>query len=660
VVGKIQNTSYRIGGAITKNPYFSRGPITNIERFFGRKSEVEEIFSLIENTQCISIVGQRRIGKTSLLKYISSPKIIDQYEMDHSKFLFIEIDLQGLGDLSRSEFFSTMLEKTKMRIDEEILVDQIEKVLNKSSISFRGFLSIIETITTNDYKLIYLFDEFELITRNKNLDLNFFSGLRNLAGNYNVAFITASKDDLINLTFSEDILGSPFFNIFEPIYLSLLKKNESIQLIEEPAKKHNLSVSEQIKENIFHLAGQHPFFLQIACYNAFPYFSKDSLSDDEITSLTEMFLSRVEGHFKYILGGLNKREMNIIKGLPSDEKEAVPATMPVIYNLKRIGLLIKEKGKYQLFSEAFANYTESYLFESDEDKKDAEAFTETGGFQAPVSRYAEGYDEEFSMKWDYTPEEDKEIFNITDVFLIYNDGRLIKSISFSTSLRKGMDDDIISGMLTAVKCFVADSFNEESGELKTLQYGKMTILMERDEMTFLALVFRGQPQENLRKAMRITLKKIWKKYKLHLKKWDGSYDGLEDIEDDILDFLGFDKSATERKEMQDTASTSNYAGEILIHDLDELNLPNILISADISTPQGCYNFYNMLLAEKGITLRICHKSTYKELDKAREEILTVYHPDEWQTNKDIATSIIQKVNVAWEVLSEGLIDTNSF
>jgi len=121
-------------------------------------------------------------------------------------------------------------------------------------------------------------------------------------------------------------------------------------------------------------------------------------------------------------------------------------------------------------------------------------------------------------------------FALSDLFLIYVDGRLIKSVFFETQLREGMDEDIMSGMLTAITDFIKDSFSEESGALKTLQYGKMTIFLERGVGMYLAVVFHGNAPPELREKMRWLLIRLWKRYKYQLKVWDGSYDGLDGID----------------------------------------------------------------------------------------------------------------------------------
>ena len=57
------------------NPFFFGGHITDPAKFVGRKAELRRIAALLETAhtgqmQSVSIVGERRIGKSSLLFHL--------------------------------------------------------------------------------------------------------------------------------------------------------------------------------------------------------------------------------------------------------------------------------------------------------------------------------------------------------------------------------------------------------------------------------------------------------------------------------------------------------------------------------------------------------------------------------------------------------------
>ena len=108
----------------------------------------------------------------------------------------------------------------------------------------------------------------------------------------------------------------------------------------------------------------------------------------------------------------------------------------------------------------------------------------------------------------------------------------------------------------------------------------------------------------------------------------------------------------EGNQYDDDYHPPKYTGEILTSEADESKLPSIVTTANVTTLNGCYHLYNMLLAKKGSDMRIGPNSTQEETSKARKKIIIIYHPDKWQTDKEKATSFTQKVNAAWEVLSK--------
>ncbi len=118
-------------------------------------------------------------------------------------------------------------------------------------------------------------------------------------------------------------------------------------------------------------------------------------------------------------------------------------------------------------------------------------------------------------------------FKISDIFLIYVDGRLINSVYFDD--KGGVDQDTVGGLLSAITDFIKDSFKEDSGALKALEYGKKTIYLERGVAMYVATVFHGTPPPELREKMRGLLIRVWGKYKINLKVWDGSKNGMEGI-----------------------------------------------------------------------------------------------------------------------------------
>src|SRR5512145_2380417 len=95
-----------------ENPYFHRGPIRKPEHFFGRNQEVTNTLSLLKNNQRVSLVGPRRIGKTSLLLHLAHPEVMSRHGLSPAEYLFVFIDGEGLNHLDQAGFYRVILEET--------------------------------------------------------------------------------------------------------------------------------------------------------------------------------------------------------------------------------------------------------------------------------------------------------------------------------------------------------------------------------------------------------------------------------------------------------------------------------------------------------------------------------------------------------------------
>ena len=81
---------------MTLNPFTYGNPISDPARFFGREREIEQVFSRLRNAEfeSSSLVGERRIGKTSLLNYLAHPDVRRQHGLEPDKYIFVYVDLQ--------------------------------------------------------------------------------------------------------------------------------------------------------------------------------------------------------------------------------------------------------------------------------------------------------------------------------------------------------------------------------------------------------------------------------------------------------------------------------------------------------------------------------------------------------------------------------------
>src|SRR5215471_2353155 len=331
---------------VPRNPYLIRVAIKDISQFFGRAREVSRIFSRLgaSRPQSISVVGDRRIGKSSLLYYISNPEIRFRFLDEPSSYVFAFIDLQQKRRLTPSELFRELFSLIAREIGDRSLVD-----LDSTYDSVRGLL---ERFWREERKLVVLFDEFDTITTNRAFDLEFYSFLRSIANNYDVAFVTSSARDLQELCRSQFIADSPFFNIFTNVFLRPFSQEESMELISGPSGAAGLSL-EGYSRRIIEIAGHYPYFIQIACSAYFEHLWENNgkLNREDVEAL---FLDEAKGQFRFMWDHMGDSYRRCIRKFV--ENGRIEKEEEHIYQyLKRAGYFTEDDRGPRVFSSLFSS-----------------------------------------------------------------------------------------------------------------------------------------------------------------------------------------------------------------------------------------------------------------------------------------------------------------
>lgn len=248
------------------NPYGTVMTIREAENFIGREDALDYLFAEIAAQRCVSIVGTRRIGKSSLLQCMCLAEIQRRFKQHYKhlqRCILVFIDLGEFSTRSSEDFFKTvcqqLINQGKSRLvlempDEESYADR--------------FWQMLEQVQMQGYHTVLLLDAFHRVTSNTEFGPSFFSFMRAQANHGRVSYVTASIQTL-DLCCHPYIEGSPFFNIFNVYHLGPFTQTEIRQLIEEPARAVQRPFNEQEILAIIQLAGRHPFFAQRIAYTLF-------------------------------------------------------------------------------------------------------------------------------------------------------------------------------------------------------------------------------------------------------------------------------------------------------------------------------------------------------------------------------------------------------
>lgn len=94
---------------------------------------------------------------------------------------------------------------------------------------------------------------------------------------------------------------------------------------------------------------------------------------------------------------------------------------------------------------------------------------------------------------------------VEEIFIIEQGSGLLTA---SYSKNKTLDQDMIAGMLTAIKSFVKDAFSKENQELETISYETYTIYIQNFPKFYIAVVLSGVMNATFKSKLDDTLLKF--------------------------------------------------------------------------------------------------------------------------------------------------------
>ncbi|MCB0063692.1 MAG: AAA family ATPase, partial [Caldilineaceae bacterium] len=306
------------------NPFYHRTPIRNSLHFFGREQERQQIGTLLANGQSVSVIGPRRIGKSSLLHQLCQPTLQAAHGPTADTHTIVYFSGEGWQDQPAQVLYGALWAAIRDVSAAIIAAESLSADLPDATgtmLDFPTFQRALRRLGHTGQRLILLLDEFDALSRNRNLDEVFFSSLRSLAATQGVIFVTASTAPLLDLTYAQQsALSSPFFNIFLPQRVGLLSLAEAHDLLQGTAAIGGLELTQEQQEQLLSLAGPHPCFLQIAGYH-FWEAQQVGLAGD-VDSLQQAFADETEPHWAYQWRYLTPEEQRTLALLPAQQPSA--------------------------------------------------------------------------------------------------------------------------------------------------------------------------------------------------------------------------------------------------------------------------------------------------------------------------------------------------
>jgi len=321
-----------------QNPYVCGSSLRgNSAVFYGRENELKGALSVLRNPDKpgnVSILGERRIGKSSLLNQIyqmlaAAPNVVT-----------IHTTMQNWSIDSQATFFTQLHQAICEAL--EIAFDSID--------DFAKFRDFIRDYAKKGYRFVLIIDEFDLMTDNTYFDAEFFSNMRALGEKheYQFGYVLSSYQPLFDICHQGGIKESKFWNIFGTRHiLGLLARREAEQLIQEPTQCSLDNDFNQTQE-ILTYSGYHPAFIQMV---ASEYWNAHHLGFAVNADAIQLLLY---SFYKDLWEHRSKAERELLLKIAKHE---IPKDNATLMNLRQRGLV---DANNQLFARFFEQ-----IFEQD-------------------------------------------------------------------------------------------------------------------------------------------------------------------------------------------------------------------------------------------------------------------------------------------------------
>jgi serine/threonine-protein kinase len=358
---------------MTDNPFTFGNPIKDPSRFYGRESEIRQIVSRLLSSahESTSLVGERRIGKTSLLNYVAHPQVAPGLGLQPERYCLVYIDFQGLTDITPLRFWQRALSKVARAACDEKLAVAFRHMADKPEVDVFDLEDLFESASGQGLTIVLLLDEFEYVTQNPRFGPDFFGGLRALAIHHGLALITATRRELIDLCHSDEIKGSPFFNIFANVVLRPFSPADVGRLLDGTLAAGNVRLGPDEKALVTALAGGHPLFVQMAGYYLVEGKSQGLAEPALGAFVAQKFAEQAEAHYSYLWSHCSESEkVTLLALLGLSRQKPSSKTLPALESLCRInprarldtaalgkrGLVSERDGQWWLFSRSFGDW----------------------------------------------------------------------------------------------------------------------------------------------------------------------------------------------------------------------------------------------------------------------------------------------------------------
>lgn len=341
-----QEAAFQLGST-SVNPY-SRLPVAEQAMFFGRSRELLQIYEWLRaGAGNIWLMGQKRVGKTSLLLHLKN------YYLRDRGFVLAFVDFQLLGNVATGNLFFEIANAVYNELQADPRIGDLGAPLpavfeRQPPVQLIAYLRSIQgRLGTN--RLVLLLDEFSRTTDaylQGELGRSFFDEWRGLlqATAPDISYVTVFQQQTYSSLsqHAQQSAGDPSWYLMElgeKMVLKSLGPQDVRRLIEWPMRNF-LEYTPETVDRVARLTGGNPFLIQAFCFKLTAHMARADrrqVEPEDIDAVRDEFMQPMESvfaHFLDMIHGLGHQVVQqvarlAVNGQPASW-EAIAAAMPTV------------------------------------------------------------------------------------------------------------------------------------------------------------------------------------------------------------------------------------------------------------------------------------------------------------------------------------------